>query len=79
SWVAPTENTDGTALTTLAGYRVLYGTSASALNQTVELANPSLTSYVVDQLAPGTWYFAVKAYTSAGESAASNVASKTIP
>ncbi|HEY5807629.1 MAG TPA: putative Ig domain-containing protein [Povalibacter sp.] len=80
SWVAPTENTDGTALTNLAGYRVLYGTSASALNQTVELANPSLTSYVVDQLAPGTWYFAVKAYTSAGgESAASNVASKTIP
>ena len=80
SWVAPTQNTDGTALTNLAGYRIAYGTSASALNQTIELSNPSLTTYVVDDLAPGTWYFAVKAYTSAGaESALSNVASKTIP
>lgn len=79
TWVAPTQNTDGSALTNLAGYRVIYGKSASALNQTVELANPSLTSYVVDQLSSGTWYFAVKAYTLAGgESAASNVASKTI-
>lgn len=80
SWVAPTQNTDGSSLTDLAGYRIVYGTSASALNQTVELSNPSLTSYVVDQLAPGTWYFAVKAYTAAGaESSLSNVASKTIP
>lgn len=80
SWVAPTQNTDGSSLTDLAGYRIVYGTSASALNQTIELSNPSLTSYVVDQLAPGTWYFAVKAYTASGtESSLSNVASKTIP
>lgn len=80
SWVAPTQNTDGTALGNLAGYRIVYGTSASALNQTIEVANPSVTSFVVDQLTPATWYFAVKAYTSAGvESSASNVANKTIP
>lgn len=79
SWAAPTENTDGTALTNLAGYRIVYGTSASSLNQTIEISNPSVTTYLVDQLAAGTWYFAVKAYTSAGtESSLSNVASKTI-
>ncbi|WP_324314425.1 putative Ig domain-containing protein [Povalibacter sp.] len=80
SWVAPTQNTDGTALTNLAGYRIVYGTSSSALNQTITISNPSVTSYVVDGLASGTWYFAVKAYTgSGGESSQSNVASKTIP
>ncbi|MBB6092726.1 hypothetical protein HNQ60_001604 [Povalibacter uvarum] len=80
SWAAPTQNTDGSSLTNLAGYRIVYGTSSSALNQTVQLANPSLTSYVVEQLAPGTWYFAVKAYSDTGsESSLSNVASKTIP
>ena len=49
------------------------------LNQTIEISNPSVTTYVVEQLAAGTWYFAVRAYTSAGnESSLSNVASKTI-
>lgn len=79
SWQAPTENTDGTSIANLAGYRILYGTSASALNQTIEIANPSLTNYVISSLPAGTYYFAVKAYTSSGaESSQSNVASKTI-
>lgn len=80
SWQAPTQNTDGSTITNLAGYRIVYGTSAAALTQTVEISNPSVTSYVVDQLTSATWYFAVKAYTTAGaESSLSNVASKTIP
>lgn len=80
SWTPPTENTDGTALTDLAGYRIVYGTSASALSQMIEVPNPSVSSYVVEQLSPATWYFAVRAYTTSGEeSANSNVASKTLP
>lgn len=80
SWQAPTQNTDGSTITDLAGYRIVYGTSAGALTQIIEVTNPSVTSYVVDQLAAATWYFAVKAYKSDGtESALSNVASKTIP
>jgi hypothetical protein len=79
SWAAPTQNTDGTTLTNLAGFRIYYGTSASALNQTIQVANPSVSTYVIDGLAPATYYFAVRAYTSAGaESANSNVASKTL-
>jgi hypothetical protein len=79
SWTAPIEMTDGSALTNLAGYRVYYGASASALTNTVELANPGLTTYVIANLSAGTYYFAVKAYTTANvESDLSNVGSKTI-
>jgi hypothetical protein len=80
SWSAPTQNTDGSALTNLAGFNISYGTSATNLNQSVQIANPGLTTYALGNLAPGTWYFAVNAYTAAGaESAISSIASKTIP
>jgi hypothetical protein len=80
SWSAPTQNTDGSALTNLAGFNIYYGTSATNLNQGVQIANPGLTTYALGNLAPGTWYFAVNAYTAAGaESAISSIASKTIP
>ena len=78
-WTPPTEDTTGAPLTDLRGYRILYGTNSSNLNQVLELPNPGLTSGVVQDLGPGTWYFAVKAYTSSGaESARSNIASKVI-
>jgi hypothetical protein len=78
-WVAPTENTNGTPLTNLAGYRVYYGTSATAMTQTVQIANPDIVTHEVSNLSPGTWYFSVRSYTSANvESNASAVASKTI-
>src|SRR5262245_39192746 len=32
TWTAPTLNTDGSALTDIAGYRVLYGTSPANLS-----------------------------------------------
>ena len=80
TWTAPTQNTDGSALTNLAGFNLYYGTSASNLNQSVQIANPGLTTYALGNLAPGAWYFAVNAYTTAGaESALSSIASKTIP
>ncbi|MEO8019979.1 MAG: putative Ig domain-containing protein [Pseudomonadota bacterium] len=79
SWSAPTENTDGSALTNLAGYRILYGTSADQLDQSVSVSNPGLTNFVVDNLSIGTWYFAVVVVNSAGfESDLSNVATKII-
>jgi hypothetical protein len=79
SWSVPTQNTDGTPLTDLSGYHIYYGTSSSALTATITVASASETSYVVTGLAPGTYYFAVVAYNSAGvDSPESNVASKTI-
>ncbi len=79
SWTPPTENSDGSTLTNLAGYRVLYGRSPSQLSQTIEITNSSLSTYVVDNLSAGTWYFAVVTVNSGGTtSVQSNVAAKTI-
>jgi len=79
TWVAPTANTDGSILNTLAGFHVYYGTNANALTQEIDVPGATSTSYVVSGLAPGTYYFAVTAYSSSGtESADSNVGSKTI-
>lgn len=79
-WTPPTENTDGTALVNLAGHRILYGTSASDLSRTITIPGAGVSSYVIEGLAPATWYFGVRAYTASGaESANSNVASKAIP
>ena len=79
SWTAPTQNTDGSPVTGLAGYHVYYGTDQSAPNQTVTVAGATATTYVVQGLAPGTYYFTVVAYNTLGvDSPDSNVAVKTI-
>jgi hypothetical protein len=80
SWTPPTLNTNGTALTNLAGYRILYGTSATSLTRTIQVANAGISRYVVENLASGRWYFSVRAYTTTGvESAASATANTTVP
>lgn len=79
TWTPPTENTDGTPLTNLAGYRVHWGRSASVLDSTAQIANPAVTSYSVQDLTLGEWFFGVRAYTTQGaESALSNIVSKTM-
>jgi hypothetical protein len=78
-WTSVTQNNNGSALTNLAGYHVHYGTSASNLSQNVQIANPTVTTYVVTNLSSGTWYFGVSAYTTSGtEGEMSNVGQKTI-
>lgn len=77
SWTAPTKNSDGTALTDLTGFRVIYGQTATTLSQTITISNPATSSYVVANLSSGVWYFAVRAFNANGvESVNSNVASK---
>jgi hypothetical protein len=79
SWTPPTTNTDGTALTDLASFRVVYGRDSDALDQSVTVENAGATSHTVNNLTSGTWYFAVVVVNQAGvESGLSNVASKTI-
>jgi len=78
-WTAPIQNTDGSTLTDLAGYRVKYGSSPTALTQTVQLNNAGLLAYTLTGLAPGTWYAALTAVNTQGvESALSNVVTKAI-
>jgi hypothetical protein len=79
SWTPPTENSDGTALTDLAGYQVYYGQSQDNLNKTVTLNNASLSTYIVENLGSGTWFFALVAVNTHGTTSVfSSVATKTI-
>ncbi len=79
SWIPPTTNTNGTPLTNLSGYRIYYGTSSSSLNQSVQITNSGITSYVIDNLSPATWYFTVVSYNNANvESPLSEVVSKSV-
>ena len=80
TWTPPTTNTDGSALTNLAGYRVRWGPAPGNYTNSVTLTNPGLATYVVTNLVSGTHYFVVTAVNSSGvESQLSNVASKTMP
>jgi len=79
SWSAPTQNSDGSTLTDLAGFLIVYGPTQTELYESVRIDNPSIDRFVLDDLPAGTYYFAVKAYNSAGvESGTSNVVSKIL-
>jgi hypothetical protein len=67
SWEAPTLNADGSSLVDLKGYKVHYGTTSKGYSETIQIANAGLTTYVVDNLAAGKYYFAVTSYNSAGQ------------
>ncbi|HUA25477.1 MAG TPA: fibronectin type III domain-containing protein [Steroidobacteraceae bacterium] len=66
NWTPPTENTNGSPLTNLAGYNIHYGTSSASLTKTISISNPGIATYVVSNLTPGQYYFAVAAVNSAG-------------
>lgn len=79
SWNAPTQRTDGSPLTDLAGFRVYFGSSPNDLRYVIEVADPGARSWVVDNLTRGAWFFAASAFDRGGlESDRSNVASKSI-
>ena len=79
TWTAPTQNEDGSPLLDLAGYKIYYGTSSGNYSNEITINNPGLTTYVVNSLAPNTWYFVSTAFNSSGvQSDFSNETSKTV-
>jgi hypothetical protein len=79
SWVAPTTNVDGSNLLDLAGFNVVYGTSSSLLSQIALVDDVTRSSYTVQSLPPGLWYFAVRAFnTQLVESVNSDVGQKNV-
>ena len=79
SWTAPTENESGSHLEDLAGYKLYWGTRSGAYTNSVTIDNPGITTYVVDNLAPGTYEFVATAFNRSGiESVYSNPASMEI-
>ena len=79
SWAPPDTNEDGSALTDLSGYVIRYGKTSGALDQTIELNSPGITTVVVEDLTEGTWYFSMASVNSTGvESRPTGSVSKTI-
>jgi hypothetical protein len=62
SWTAPTKNTDGTDLEDLAGFKVYYGPDVGNYTNVDTISNPTVTTHIVENLTPGTWYFVVTAF-----------------
>jgi hypothetical protein len=78
-WVAPTENSNGSPITDLAGYKIHYGTAPDNYTKVVAVSNPSISRYVMDSLESGTYFFAITAYNSKGiESTLSGEISATL-
>ena len=78
-WIPPTENTNGSPLTDLEGVRIYYGTSAANLSHMVQISSKTETSYTLNNLSAGTWYFAAVSYTTTGaQSARSSLVSTSV-
>jgi hypothetical protein len=66
AWQAPTENVDGTPLTTLAGYRVHWGAAPRTYTSTETLA-PGVTEFSLADFPAGEYRVAVTAFDSAND------------
>jgi hypothetical protein len=78
NWTPPTENEDGSTLEDLDGYKIYWGTSQGNYPNSVTI-DGGLSSYVVDNLAPGTYVFVATSFNTSGvESVYSNPATKVV-
>jgi len=79
NWTPPTQNEDGTSLMDLAAYRIYWGTTPGSYPNSVTIDNPGLSSYVVENLVPGTYEFVATSINALGvESVYSNSATKIV-
>lgn len=79
SWSAPSENSDGTTLTDLAGYYIYYGESPGNYPNRIHIDNPSVDTHLVENLLPDTYYVVATSYNSSGtESGYSGMAVMTV-
>ena len=79
NWTPPTQNEDGSALMDLAGYKIYWGTTPGQYTHSVKIENAGMSSYVVENLSPGTYEFAATSFNDAGvESAYSNPATRVL-
>ncbi|MGI9220569.1 MAG: putative Ig domain-containing protein [Woeseiaceae bacterium] len=79
SWMPPTQNDDGSPLMDLAGYKIYWGTVRGQYTHSATINNPGMSSYVVENLSPGTYEFAGTSFNQAGvESEYSNPVTKVL-
>lgn len=79
NWTPPTQNEDGSSLIDLAGYNIYYGETSGDYPNRIKVDNPSVSTYVVENLLPKTYYVVATAFNAAGiESGYSNEATMTV-
>lgn len=81
SWTAPLTRENGDSLTMgeIAGFEVVYGTSADTLDRNLAIGDASVDELLVDELGEGTWYFAIRTLdTDGNRSRLSEVVNKQI-
>jgi hypothetical protein len=79
SWTPPSQNEDGSQLTDLAAYRILWSRDGGGFSNSVRIDNPGITGYVVENLAPGTYEFVATAINGSGvESRFSNAITRVV-
>jgi hypothetical protein len=79
SWLAPTENEDGSPLTDLGGFKIYWGTTPGEYSDSVTIDNPGVLTYLLENLVPNTYYFVATAFNLEGtESSPSEMASATL-
>jgi hypothetical protein len=77
SWTPPTQNEDSSPLTDLVAYKIYYGLAEGNYPNEIWIDNPGISTYVVDNLSPNTYFFVATSINSSGmESNFSNVAIK---
>lgn len=76
AWLPPTNNVDGSPLNDLAGYRLKWGTQSGDHPNVIEIDEPEISRFVIENLVPGEYFILLSAIdTSNNESTASNEAS----
>ena len=79
SWDIPTTNADGSTLIDLDGFNVHYGRASRTYTRLETVNDKSLDSILIEDLEPGTWFFAVTAFDLTGnESIPSTEVSKVV-
>ena len=69
TWKAPTENTDGSLLTDLAGFHLHYEQDGD--DHVITIANPTIDIYVIEMFpSSGEWAVSMSAYNTAGAESA---------
>jgi hypothetical protein len=66
NWVAPTRNTDGSALTNLAGYVIQYRVKGTTTWKVITINNAGATTRTIWGLTPAIWAFRMKSFNNVG-------------
>jgi len=65
-WAAPTQRIDNTSLTNLVGFNLYFGQTPGDYGNKIAINNAGLSTYVVENLSAGNWFFVITALDANG-------------